>query len=60
MSLTLKLNNIHGEFTFAEAEDLCQMLITLGRAIPPEQWVSGLVRQERQEGTLKSLGGFFR
>lgn len=58
--MTLKLNNVHGTFSFAEAEDLCQMLLSLGRAMPPEQWVSGLIRQGRQDDTLKSLGGFFR
>lgn len=36
------------------------MLIDLGRAVPPEKWVAGLVRHRRQEATMGTLGGFFR
>jgi len=53
------LNNVRGECSVRDAEEMCNMLVDLGKAIPADRWVHGLIKRNRQEGNLAACGKFF-
>lgn len=49
------INGVRGTVGFSEAERLCNMLVSLGRAIPADRWVPALIGRHGQDQTVAWL-----
>ena len=56
--MTLDCNGLdHADWTWDEMEERAVYLAAIGRAVPPEKWVTAMVRGRRYEAVGAFLSG---